>query len=325
MKKYLLLPVLLMAMLCSTTTRLCAQQGVVFTQYIFNGLIINPAYAGYQDVFNASMVYRTQWVGIKSAPTTITLLTDGTLLNGALGVGGHVMNDKVGAQQTMSLFTDYSYRLKIDRDGTRLAFGLSLGVTQMSLDENEIRLNDPNDQILTSGSLHEVIYRPDFNIGVFFDHKRFSAGLSITELWGDFGLVKKNPQLYFTFQTLVPINNNYTLKPALMYKDDFKMQPSVDLNCFLMVKDKVWIGLSWRNGIPFSGRMDKDLKNMIFQTSLNALTFMSQVFISENFYLGYAYDFPLGKINTVSMGSHEVMLGFKMGRKAQRVLTPRYF
>lgn len=307
------------------TVRANAQQGIVFSQYIFNGLIINPAYAGYQEVFNASVLYRNQWAGIEGSPTTVTLLADGTIFNNNIGIGGHIMNDKVGAQQTLSLFTDYSYRIKVDNQNTRLSLGLSIGLTQLSLDENMIRMENPNDPVLTNGSLHEAVYRPDFNVGVFFDHKQFSAGIAVTELWGDYKLVQKSPTMYATFSTLLPITREYMLKPSLMYKDDFKMQPSIDVNVFLMIKDRVWIGVSWRNGMPFAGRMDKDLSNQRFATSLNALTFMTEVFISENFYIGYAYDLPLNKLNDASGGSHEVMLGFKLGKKTQRVLTPRYF
>jgi len=324
MKRYLLILMSLVIML-SSTERASAQQGIVFSQYIFNGLIINPAYAGYREVLNASVLYRNQWAGIESAPTTITLLMDGTVFKNNIGVGGHIMNDKVGAQQTLSLFSDYSYRIKIDNNGSRLALGLSIGVTQLSLDENMVRVNNPNDPIVTSGMLSDNIYRPDFNIGAFFDHKLFSVGLSVTELWGDFKLIKKNPQMYFTAAALVPINRDYILKPSLLYKDDFKMQPSIDINCFVMIKNKVWLGLSWRNGLPLESRMREDMANMKFESSLNALTFLAEVFVSDNFYVGYAYDFPLSMLNQLTFGSHEVMLGFKMSRKTQRVLTPRYF
>jgi type IX secretion system PorP/SprF family membrane protein len=315
---------LLALMLCSAV-RVSAQQGVVFSQYVFNGLIINPAYAGYQECFNATVLVRSQWAGIESAPTTVTLLADGTIFNNNIGIGGHIMNDKVGAQQTLSIFSDYSYRIKVDNQNSRLSLGLSIGLTQLSLDENMVRMGNPNDPLLTSGMLHEVVYRPDFNIGAFFDHKQFSAGVAVTELWGDYKLVQKSPTMYATFSTLIPITRDYILKPSLMYKDDFKMQPSIDVNVFMMIKDRVWLGLSWRNGLPFKGRMTEDLLNQRFNTSLNALTFMGEVFVSENFYMGYAYDLALSQLNKVSSGSHEVMLGFKLGRKAQRVLTPRYF
>ena len=316
---------LLPAVVLIPSKQAAAQQGIVFSQYLFNGLMINPAYAGYREVLNANVLYRNQWAGLENAPTTISMLMDGAVLNDMLGVGGHVMNDRVGAQQTLSLFSNYSYRIRLDNAGTRLSLGLSIGVTQLSLDENLVRFNNPNDPILTSGLLNENVYRPDFNVGVFFDHKRFAAGLSVTELWRDYKLVQKNPQMYLTFAALFPINRDYTLKPSFMYKDDFQMQPSVDLNVFLIVKDKIWAGLSWRNGLPFGGRLEDAVRNMAFQTSLNALTVIGQVYVTENFYLGYAYDFPLSRLNQVSLGSHEIMLGFRMGRRTQRVLTPRYF
>lgn len=302
-----------------------AQQGVIFSQYAFNGLILNPAYAGYKEKFNSTVLYRNQWSNIEGAPTTISLLVDGPMLNNLLGVGGHIMSDKVGVQQTLSFFSDYSYRVMLDNQGTRLAFGLSVGVTQLSLDENLVRLNDANDPLLTGGLLGKPVFRPDFNVGVFLDHKLFSVGLSGTELWKDYKLVQKNSQLYLTVATLIPINRNYIIKPSIFYKDDFIMQPSIDLNVFLMIKDKVWLGLLWRNGLPLKSRLDKTVKGEAFYSSLNSITFLAELFVSDNLYLGYAYDFPLSKLNQVTLYTHEVMLGFTIGKKAQRVLTPRYF
>ncbi|MDR3189206.1 MAG: PorP/SprF family type IX secretion system membrane protein [Prevotellaceae bacterium] len=302
-----------------------AQQGVIFSQYAFNGLVLNPAYAGYKEKFNSTVLYRNQWANIEGSPTTISLLVDGAMLNNLLGVGGHIMSDKVGVQQTLSFFTDYSYRVQLDRQGTRLAFGLSIGATQLSLDETMVRLHDNHDPLLTGGLLGKPVFRPDFNVGVFLDHKRFSLGLSATELWRDYKLVQKNPQLYFTAATLIPINRHYIIKPSIFYKDDFIMQPSIDLNVFLLMRDKVWLGVLWRNGLPLKSRLDKTVRGEAFYSSLNALTFLAELFVSDNLYLGYAYDFPLSKLNQVTLHTHEVMLGFTMGKKAQRVLTPRYF
>jgi type IX secretion system PorP/SprF family membrane protein len=302
-----------------------AQQGIVFSQYAFNGLLVNPAYAGYKEKFNSTVLYRNQWANIEGAPTTISLLADGAMLNNLLGVGGHIMSDKVGVQQTLSFFTDYSYRVLLDKHGTRLAFGLSIGVTQLSLDENMVRLNDSNDPLLTGGLLGKPIFRPDFNVGLFLDHKHFSVGLSGAELWKDYKLVQKNPQLYLTVATLIPINRSYILKPSIFYKDDFIMQPSVDLNVFLMMKDRAWLGILWRNGLPLKSRLDKTVTGEAFYSSLNSLTLLAEIFVSDNLYLGYAYDFPLNQLNQVTLHTHEVMLGFTMGKKKQRVLTPRYF
>jgi len=316
---------LLMLTMLLPVGRLCAQQGVVFSQYLFNGLLINPACAGSKEMVNASVLYRSQWAGLRNTPSTVTLLMDGAVLKNSLGVGGHVISDKVGAQQTLSLFSDYAYRLKIDNQGTRLSLGLSIGVTQLSLDEAIVQVHNPNDPLITSGMLSESVYRPDFNVGVFFDHKMFSAGVSITELWGDYKLVKRTPQLYCTLAGFFPLGRGYTLKPSLMYKDDFKMQPSVDLNAFVIIKSRVGLGASWRNGLPFKSRLNEDLANQRFKTSLNSVAFMAAAFLSDNFYLGYAYEYSLSKLSQLSMGSHEIMLGFTLARKPVRVLSPRYF
>ncbi|MGL4364395.1 MAG: PorP/SprF family type IX secretion system membrane protein [Bacteroidales bacterium] len=302
-----------------------AQQGVVFSQYVFNGLMINPAYAGYKELFNASVFYRNQWSGIEHAPTTISLLADAMVYKGVLGVGGHILNDQIGIQKTISMFSDYSYRIKIDRK-SRLSMGLSIGLTQMSFDEALIRLNNPDDPILQTNILRKAIWRPDFNVGFFYDHKLFSVGLSLTELWTDYKIIKKKPQLYLLGQTLYTIDKKYVLKFSLMYKDDFDMQPSVDLSVFAILYTRYWVGMLWRNGLPFSGRIAPDLKDYTKKATLNSLSFLFDFFVSDNFHVGYAYDLPLSRVLTkASYGSHEVMLGFTVGRKSQRVLTPRYF
>lgn len=302
-----------------------AQQGVIFSQYAFNGLVINPAYAGYKEKFNAAVIYRNQWANIEGAPTTVSLLVDGPMLNNLLGIGGHIMSDHVGVQQTISLFSDYAYRVIIDDKGTRLAFGLSIGVTQLSFNENLVRLQDRNDPLLTSGLLDKPIFRPDFNVGIFLDHKHFSIGLSISELWKNYKIVKKNPHLYLTAATLIPISNDYFFKPSIFYKDDFIMQPSIDLNMFFMMKDKLRLGILWRNGLPFKSRLDETVRGEAFYSSLNTISFLAEVFVSDNLYIGYAYDYPLNPLNQVTSHTHEVMLGFTIGKKMLRMLTPRYF
>ncbi|MGL4363939.1 MAG: PorP/SprF family type IX secretion system membrane protein [Bacteroidales bacterium] len=305
--------------------QLFAQQGVVFSQYVFNGLMINPAYAGYKELFNASVFYRNQWVGIEHAPTTISLLADAMVYKNVLGVGGHILNDQIGIQKTISMFSDYSYRIKIDKN-SRLSMGFSIGVTRMSFNEDLVRLNNSDDPILQQGWLQESVWRPDFNVGFFYDHKLFSVGLSLTELWTNYGVVKKMPQLYLLGQSLWTIEKNYVLKFGLMYKDDFDMQPSVDISVFGIFHDRYWVGLLWRHGLPFSGRVMNVMSDYTKKASFNSISFLLDFFVSENFHVGYAYDLPLNSALTkASYGSHEVMLGFTVGRKTQRVLTPRYF
>jgi type IX secretion system PorP/SprF family membrane protein len=287
--------------------------------------MLNPAYAGYKEKFNSTIIYRNQWAGLNNSPNTISLMADAAILNNLIGIGGHIMSDKVGAQQTLSVMTDYSYRLKVDDNGSRLSFGLSIGLTQLSIDENLISPGQPGDPVIESGLLGQRVVRPDFNVGVFFDSKKYSIGLSLTELWGDYKVVRKNPQLYLTAATLIPINRDYTIKPSILYKDDFKMQPSLDLNAFLIIKDKIWLGLLWRNGLPFKGRLTKDVTNNPIMSALNSLTIMGEVYIRPDFYIGYAYDIPLTALNKATFGSHEIVLGFSIGKRTKRLLTPRYF
>jgi hypothetical protein len=112
----------------------------------------------------------------------------------------------------------------------------------------------------------------------------------------------------------------------MLYKDDLRMQPSIDLSAFGIIKNDIWIGLLWRNGIPIKGRLDKTLyEGMQYLSSLNSISILAEYFFSEGFYIGYSCDIPLSKIRGVSYGSHEVIIGFSLGKRSQRVLTPRYF
>ncbi len=331
-KNYLMTAVVLVTLLFYKTQSF-AQQGVLFNQYLFNGLILNPAYAGYKENLNANLLVRQQWLGINGAPFTGSLLADGTVAKGAVGLGLHLLFDQIGPQQTLSIFTNYSYRIKID-NYSRLAFGLSLGASQFNIDQKLLEsAQDPNDPILQR-VVGKNTWRPDFNLGIFFDSRYWFIGVSGTELYGllqkplgDNGIMVKYPQLYVTGGGLIPLTQTVMLRPSLLYKDDLNNNPTVDINLFVMLYDRVWLGATWRQGLPF-GRENKEFAGYANLSSLNAAAFLVEVFITKQLRLGYSFDYPItaGLVGlSNNFGSHELSIGYTFQTKAKTTTNPRYF
>jgi len=130
------------AALCLTLgiSQAYAQQNIQFTQYAFNGLSLNPAYASYKEELTASMSYRTQWLGFDGAPKTGTLSLDGltNFQTKKVGLGITLTNDRLGPESITSIYANYAYRLQLDAEDTkRLSFGLAVGLTQYAIDESK--------------------------------------------------------------------------------------------------------------------------------------------------------------------------------------------
>src|SRR6187402_3418135 len=112
-----------------STSLLYAQQDAQQSQYMFNGIYINPAYAGYKESLNVHSFYRTQWTGIEGAPRTMALAIDASANDGNVGLAFQVASDKLGAQSNLSAYASYAYRIRMNDDGSsRLALGVSVGV-----------------------------------------------------------------------------------------------------------------------------------------------------------------------------------------------------
>lgn len=150
--------------LAATVSR--AQQDAQFSQYMFNGIYINPAYAGYKEQLNVHAFYRNQWVGLDGAPKTMSLAVDAIANQGNVGLALQISNDRIGAQRNLAAYANYAYRLRLDTYGeSRLAFGLGVGVIQLGIDGSLLNPNDFEGQ-LPPGMQSRIV--PDARAGVFF-------------------------------------------------------------------------------------------------------------------------------------------------------------
>lgn len=287
-----------------------AQQLPQFTQYMFNTISVNPAYAGSRETLSIVGLHRSQWVGIEGAPSTQTLSIHSPLRNEKIGLGLSFIKDELGYENFSYLYGDFSYTVQTG-DQARLAFGLKAGFTQYSLD-NEFR-NDPSispDQVIFG---IENRWSPNIGAGVYWHTNRWYLGLStprilntnLNEKEGFEALERVS--YYFTGGYVFDISNNTKFKPAFLVKATNGAPISYDLTANFLFYEKFWLGGSYR-----------------INESAAALGAIADFQVSKQIRIGYAYEYPLSDLNAYTDGTHEIIVMFELF-KEQRVKSPRYF
>jgi len=311
-------------MLCAGT--IYAQQDAQQSQYMFNGIYINPAYAGYKENLNLHTYYRSQWTGIPGSPVSTALAIDAIANEGNVGLALQISSDKLGAESDFTVYGNYAYRLKMNDDGSsRLAFGLGLGLQQLGINTAILNPNDP-EATLPTNSQNTLV--PDARLGVYFSNDKFYAGVSADNLVSQYisfkayqYIAQPKPHYYLTAGFLANISDGLKLKPSFLLKDDTGGPTSLDLNAFLLFGDKLWVGGSYRTGVKLYNKsyLQNDL------SSLNSIVGAVEFFPIENLRIGYGYDMSVGPLKTYSGGTHEISIGFFFDSAKSRMLTPRYF
>ncbi|WP_157299484.1 PorP/SprF family type IX secretion system membrane protein [Chitinophaga oryziterrae] len=308
-----------------------AQQTVQFSQYVFNGLSVNPAYAGYKEQMYASATYRHQWTGIPGAPRTGGISVDGPTRENRVGLGVQLMADFMGPQQAYSLYGSYAYRIPLDEEGTkRLCLGLGIGVTQYSLDGKALVPRENDDPTVPTGKVNTLA--PDARFGIYYYTSSFYLGVSVMDLFSlytekgyfwkgyNFGTIRKTQHVYLTTGCMLYLSDHLRLKPSLLVKEDFKGPTGIDINTFLQIDNLIWIGGSYRmNPRLWKSKLPDDL-----QIS-NAASAMVEYYASEKLRIGYSYDLNINKLAGYQGGSHEISIGLSFPSKKSQVINPRYF
>ncbi|RPE08109.1 type IX secretion system membrane protein PorP/SprF [Chitinophaga lutea] len=309
------------------------QQNVQFSQYIFNGLSVNPAYAGYKEDLYLNAIYRHQWAGFPGAPRTGGVSADAaTGRDNKVGLGLQAMFDRLGPQESLSLYGSYSYRIPLDAGNTRrLCLGIGAGVTQYAIDGTALRYTDNDDMTIPLGK--QSVWVPDARFGVYYYSPNFYAGASVMDLFSlytdasrytwkgeNYATIRKTQHLYVTTGGMFTLSENLQLKPSLMVKEDFKGPTSIDLNAFLLISQRLWIGGSYRTSINLWGKEQfRDLEKV------DAASAMVEFYATEKLRIGYAFDLTLNQLASQQNGSHEVSLGFVIPSRKFIIRNPRYF
>ncbi|MDB5272643.1 MAG: rane protein [Chitinophagaceae bacterium] len=286
-----------------------SQQSALYSQYMFNGLLINPAYAGSQESMSVSGLFRKQWTTLDGSPSTQNLTAHTPLNNKKIALGLILQNDNIGVAQQTSVDAIYAYRISFS-ETRKLSFGLQAGYARLSAQYNTLAVKDPNDPSFSSsaGALNYLY----FGTGIYYSSKRFYAGLSSphanrttigNSLSADESRQSRN--YFFTTGYVFTLSPAFKLKPSTLLKATDGLTTQVDLNCTLQYEDVFWVGVSYR--------------------TFSALSFMAKVQLTNQLSAGYAYDKALGNLNVISGAGHEFMLTYNFSFFKSNTITPRDF
>ena len=287
------------------------QNDPMFTQYMFNEMYINPAYAGSRENVSVTGLMREQWVGLDGAPSTQTLSAHAPILGKKVGIGLTFLNETIGVSKRTGFNLNGAYRIPMDRN--TLSFGLQLGMNSISENLLDLGLASDNQFQLNTGKQ----LAPNFGFGTYYLAPKWYVGLSIPrmiqnrlDVTSGTGNVqnKLNVQDWHYFLTAGSIHSLATdvkLKPAIMLKAVNGAPMELDLSCNVLLRDFIWGGLAYRTG--------------------DALSFLAGAQLTKQLRLGYSYDFSTSELKDFNSGSHELMLGYDFSFDKNKIISPRYF
>lgn len=294
------------------TAHTSGQQRPGISQYMFNGLLINPAYAGIYHEVNASLMHRQQWINIDGAPQTTLFTFHTDFQNTKSGAGLMSYVDQAGVHRDIGLFASYSY--KIEFPGKRkLSMGLQLGFNQLRSDFSQLTVRDLQDPFY--GVVHQS-FKPNVGVGVFYYSENFYVGASVPYILtpplinsGDVVSVGTLPRNYFvTAGKVISFGQRLKLKPSVLVRFKEGQAFGLDLNGNLYIDNVIAFGASLRSEGTIIG---------LFEVKLN-----------ENLRFGYAFDYTAGRLDRFTDGTHELMINYRFmwpNAKRNDQLCPTYF
>lgn len=299
-------------------TEIKAQFDGLYTQYMFNEVFINPAYAGSKQAMSATLLHRQQWVSFPGRPISTSFSLHGPVQGDKMGAGISILNEKIGVLTRNLIYASYSYRLKLAEKNT-LAMGLMAG-----LDNQINRLGTvkagvdgaPTDPQFSQNTPN--VMAPNVGAGLYYNNDQLYAGISIPRLidntirFNPNGATVKTTRIaaskftyYITGGYLFKLNDDLKLRANIMVKALKNVQPQVDLGANFLIRDFIWAGLSYR--------------------SASAVSILLGAQVNKQFFACYSYDYGTNKIQRYSLGSHEIVLNYLFSFSGKKVITPRYF
>lgn len=304
--------VLVLSMLLLLPAQLKAQQDPMYTQYMFNTLAYNPAYAGTREVLSLMALSRHQWVGFDGAPSTQTLTAHSSVGN-SVGLGFTIMYDKLDPTTQSGVYFDYAYRIKISHKG-KLSFGIKGGFNFYqnkisSLSTGSVQ-EDPS---LSGGDYSKLL--PNFGFGLFYYTNQFYFGASIPKLLenklddGDIEVLgesgKESRHYFLTSGYVFDLSKTMKFKPSLLARFTQAAPMSMDININFLYNEKFWFGGFYRLDDAFGA--------------------IVQYQINQQFKIGYGYDMTTSELSKYNNGTHEIMLLYEFNFTKEKVQHPRHF
>jgi len=285
-----------------------AQQDAQYTQYMYNTININPAYAGSRGVMSVFGLHRTQWVGLDGAPTTNTFSFNTPINNSNLGVGFSLVNDRIGPTSDNTISADISYTIPMN-EVYKLSFGVKASGNIFNLDTDKLdpaQANDPNLQNFNNE------FSPNFGAGVYLHSDKLYLGLSVPNFLQDskyndneVAVFQERMNFYFIGGYVFDVSQSIKFKPAVLTKMVTGAPLQVDASANFLFFDKFMLGGAYR-----------------WDAAVSALAGFQ---VTDGLFIGYSYDMETTNLRRYNSGSHEVFLRFELFSKVSKMVSPRFF
>jgi type IX secretion system PorP/SprF family membrane protein len=300
-----------------------AQQVPQYSQYLINGILVNPAYTGYRETMYAQAFYHNQWTR-SGTPQYMAFALDGSWSNG-VNAGLTFSDERMGLLAINSVSALYAYRLQTTKH-SEMSFGLSLGAMYYSMDYNKLRPFNPVDPVLISLSNR---WTPNINVGLYYGSDKFYMGLSarnITDgrsLGGhtvdDFIIPLSTWNSVLTVGLSIPLNTRLELRPSMMWQEDFSTPSHIDLTVALLFVDRFWLGASFRTDQRLWKNESPGNINELYSAAI-----IAEVFVTNQITISYAFDVGLNQDSYHYFGGHEVSIGYYFSRKIDSRYNRKY-
>ncbi len=289
-----------------------AQTEPMYSQYMYNMLGVNPAYAGNREAIGLNFFQRNQWIGLKGAPRTTSVSIDKAFENINGGWGAQVFDDRLGVEKATGANLMLSTKVRVSEKGL-LSGGLSAGFMNYRIDLANVSNRYTNTDPAFYANLNK--WMPNIVLGLFYNTDKYYAGISVPNVLRsrlsafdvmNSGIQKANDfHLFVTSGYVFDLNEDVQIKPSTMLKMVAGAPLQLDLNTNVWLKNMFGIGMSYRTN--------------------DAIIAMFEIQATSNLKFGYAYDRTISPLKYYNNGSHEIMLRYEWGNGKTKVMSTRYF
>ncbi|MGK7393613.1 MAG: PorP/SprF family type IX secretion system membrane protein [Candidatus Cyclobacteriaceae bacterium M3_2C_046] len=285
------------------------QHHALYSQYMFNGLAINPAYAGSSESTQLTALSKWQWVGMENAPATFTFSAHTPLKQKNVGIGLTVVHDQVAVFKQSGIYGSYAYKIPFGQGV--LSLGLQAGFSSNNFNLSQLSIRDFNDPNFVNQDIKTI--SPNFGTGIYYQSERYYVGLSMPQIINHSYTMEKD-QLEYNHQVqtyflsggfLIDLNQDLKLKPNFLVNVTEGAPLEYDLNVNTLIKDILWVGASVQ--------------------SLNSLNGIIELQMTDQLRFGYAHNFMINELNVMNYSSHEIMINYDLTFFKNSYSSPRYF
>jgi type IX secretion system PorP/SprF family membrane protein len=278
--------------------QLRAQHYSLFSQYVVNGLVINPAYAGKNEVLDVTATHRRQWISFEGAPVTTAVTLNTPLRKKSDNIGLCFQDDRIGVSSAQLLSGMYAYRFRFG--DVKISLGIQAGMSYTRARWDELRKNDAGDLLLVNAQNSSAFFA---GAGLYMHNNKFFFGLSDPWLYNTGSTVNRHP-LFVTGGYVFSSGTDHQFKPSFLVRRVLGSPAQADFNFSYYYQNRIGIGVSYRMK-----------ESVIFIAELN---------VNQQLKLAYSYDYGIGKLSAYHNGSHEMMLRYYFGY-TKEARNPRAF